>query len=183
MVIHRRDLILIFLFLALLLLPPAFGSENDTLIGSAAPPFNVASGNKEILTLDDTKGKTIVLFYETKGAIENNRKLKTALNEFYDKQTPLMKKAIMRIAVIDCQGVFFRNVWEKALRKNSLKEGITIYGDWDGKMSTDYRAKKDESNVIIIDKKGTIRYYASGQVKDEDVSAIEGLLESLLKES
>jgi predicted transcriptional regulator len=79
--------------------------------------------------------------------------------------------------------VFFRGAWDEGLRNNSKQEGITIYGDWDGKMSSDYRTAEGVSNIIIIDKKGVIRYYASGQIEDKNISIIEELLESLIKES
>ncbi|MCU0651934.1 MAG: hypothetical protein MUC39_03220 [Candidatus Omnitrophica bacterium] len=183
MVIRRKPLIFIALFLLVLFLLPIFTFANDSLIGSVAPAFKVISGKKEVLASDDIKGKVAVLFYEAKSAIEQNRKLKTSLNVFYEGQPDSVKKDIVRIGVINCQGVFFRGAWEKGLRDNSLKEGIAIYGDWDGKMSAGYHIKEDTSNVIVIDRKGIIRYYASGKVEDRDISMIEELLESLGKEN
>lgn len=182
MVIRRKFLIFITLFIFGLLLLPTFTSANDGLIGSIAPPFKIISGSKEVLALDDIKGKVAILFYEAKSAIEQNRKLKASLNVFYDGQPDFVKKDIVRIGVIDCQGVFFRGAWDEGLRNNSKQEGITIYGDWDGKMSSDYRTAEGVSNIIIIDKKGIIRYYASGQIEDKNISIIEELLESLIKE-
>ncbi|MDD5618623.1 MAG: hypothetical protein PHG69_05960 [Candidatus Omnitrophica bacterium] len=181
MVIRRRFLIFIVSFFVILLLLPVFTFANDAFIGSLAPAFKVISGNKEALTLDGIKGKVVVLFYEVKSSIEQNRKLKIGLNLFYDAQPDFIKKDIIRIGVINCQGVFFRGAWEEGLRDNSKKEGITVYGDWDGKMSIDYCAKEEESNVIIIDKKGIIRYYASGKV--EDIGMIEELLKRLVREN
>ncbi|MFA5338554.1 MAG: redoxin domain-containing protein [Candidatus Omnitrophota bacterium] len=183
MVMRRARLIFIVSFLVTPLLLSAAYSANDSLIGSSAPSFKIISGDKEALTLDDIKGKVVVLFYEAKIAIEQNRKLKTSLDVFYDEQSDSVKKDIVRIGVIDCQGVLFRREWEKNLRHNSEKEKLTIYGDWDGKMSADYHAKEDESNVIIINKKGIIRYYASGQVEDKDIGIIEDLLKNLVKEN
>lgn len=183
MMIFRIRSTFIVSFLLTLLLLPIFTFANDSLIGSPAPAFRVISGNKEVLALDDIKGKVVVLFYEAKSAIEQNRKLKASLNLFYYGQPDSVKKEIVRIGVINCQGVLFRSAWEKALRDNSRKEEITIYGDWDGKMSADYRIKEGTSNVAIIDRKGVIRYYASGRVKDEDIGMIEELLKSLVREN
>ncbi|MDD4899508.1 MAG: redoxin domain-containing protein [Candidatus Omnitrophica bacterium] len=177
---RRTYLIFFVFFLALLFLSPVSSYTNDTFIGKVAPVFKVMSGDKKTLTLNDLKGKVVVLFYETKSAIEQNRKLKTTLNIFYAEQPNPFKKDIIRIGVIDCHGVFFRGAWEKGLRDNSLKEGITIYGDWDGEMAADYRTTEDVSNVIIIDKKGIVRYYTSGQVEDKNFSIIEKLLDNLV---
>lgn len=149
---------------------------------ATAPAFSIVSGDKQVLTLGQLKGKVVVLFYEAKNAIEQNRKLKDALNVFYDRQPQDIKNDIARVGVIDCQGVLFKGAWEAGLRDHSVKEGVTVYGDWDGKMAEDYVFKKDGSNVIVVDKKGMIRYRASGPLKDEDISSIEKLLESLVKE-
>ena len=151
----------------------------DALIGTAAPSFEVMSGDREKLSLDNLKGKVAVLFYEAKSAIEKNRELKTALNAFYDGQPDIVKKDIARVAVVNCRGVVFKKEWEKALQANSIKEGLTVYGDWDGKMSDDYHAKEGESNVMVIDKKGIIRYYVSGRVEDKDIGMIEEMLKKL----
>jgi len=183
MVISRACLIAIILFLVTPFLLPAVNFANDILVGNVAPPFKVISGDNKILTLGDIKNKVAVLFYEAKSAIEQNRGLKNSLNAFYDGQPDSVKKDIVRIGVINCQGVFFRGAWEEGLRDNSKKEGITVYGDWDGEMSADYRAKEGSSNVIIIDRKGVIRYYNSGQVEDRDISMIEELLKTLVREN
>jgi predicted transcriptional regulator len=123
----------------------------------------------------------IVLFYETKDTKEKNRKLKDELNKFYNLQPETVKNTIIRLAVINCKGVLFTGAWKSALRENSQKEGITIYGDWDGKMGIAYHVKDKESNVFIIDKKGIIRYHYAGQINDKDISAIENLLNSLTR--
>lgn len=161
---------------------PVFCLANNTIIDRAAPDFKVIAADKDTLSLNDIRSKVAVIFYESKGAIEQNRKLKNALNEFYARQPDSFKKDIARIGVINCRGVFFRSAWEDGLRSSTLKEGITIYGDWDGKMSADYGAKDNQSNVIIIDKRAVIRYFASGEVEDGGIREIEGLLGRLVRE-
>jgi len=174
-----QNLISAALLLTFAILPLPRCVAGGALTGNPAPDFKVISGDNKTLTLSDIKGKTAVLFYESKNAVEQNRKLKTVLNEFYDRQPEGIKDGITRIAVIDCKGVLFGGAWKKNLRDNSAKEGITIYGDWDGKMSADYMAKEGVSNVIIIDKGGTVRYFNSGRIADADIGAIEGLLKGL----
>ncbi len=157
-----------------------FSYANDTLLDTPAPFFEVISADKKYLSLNETKGKVVVLFYESKDTIELNRKAKKALNDFYAKQKGPVKRDILRLGIIDCRGVFLKSAWEKGLRANSFKEGITIYGDWSGKMAIDYRLKRNQSNLLIIDKKGLVRYYAFGSIKGEDIAAAEKLLSSLI---
>ncbi len=152
-------------------------------VDAPAPSFRVVSGDKQTLTLDELKGKVVVLFYEAKKAVEQNRALKKALNQFYERQPQDIKNGIARVGVIDCQGVLFKGAWEEGLRGHSVKEGITVYGDWDGRMAEDYDFNTDESNVVVIDRKGVICYRASGVLKEEDIDMIETLLERLVKEA
>ncbi len=161
---------------------PPTAAAAGPLIGDPAPYFKVLSGEREPLTLDGIRGKVAVLFYETKDTKEINRGLKKRLNDFFRGQPLSVKKEIVRAGIINCRGVLFRGAWEQELRHNSLKEGITVYGDWDGKVSGDYGFAEDESNFIIIDKKGIVRYRQRGRVNDNDAAGIVDLIKGLLRE-
>jgi predicted transcriptional regulator len=127
------------------------------------------------------KGKVIIIFYETKDVVGENRKLKDELNKFYDEQSDAIKELIVKLPIINCSSAFwpFTGIWKSKLRENSKKEGIMIYGDWDGKMKSDYKTKDKESNV---DKKGIIKYFASGKVEDKEIDKIKELLKKLVNE-
>lgn len=144
--------------------------------GIPAPAFKVMSGNNEELALDDIRGKVAVIFYETKDVIERNRQLKDELNRFYDAQPERVKKLILRVPIINCKGVFFTNAWKNNLKESSKKEGITIYGDWDGKMFFSYGIKDKESNLIIIGKDAIVKYSFMGRVEEKDFGRIKVLL-------
>lgn len=179
--IFRKYILPFILSAALFIILPLFIFANDNLINRRAPDFKVISGDKEELSLEDINNKVTVLFYEAKNTVEQNRKLKNSLNLLYKELPDSVKKDIIRIGVVDCQGVLFKGIWEKALRDNAKKEGINLYGDWDGKMSKSYIFDRKESNVIIIDKKGIIRYYASGKIEEDGIIAIRELLKSFIK--
>ena len=66
------------------------------------------------------------------------------------------------------------------MRHHSKRVGITLYGDWDGRMARDYQMKENESNFLIIDRKGIIRYVSSGRITDEQFEEIEKLLDILV---
>ncbi len=171
----------IVLFFAFILCLPGPSLAGDVICGIPAPYFKVLSGDSEWFSLDNLRGKVGVLFYESKNAIEQNRNLKIRLNIFYAAQPASVKGSIVRAGIINCKNVLFRGIWEKELRDNSLKERIMIYGDWSGEMSSAYHAAEDGSTVIIIDKKGLIRYQASGPVRDEDIAGVIALVRNLVK--
>lgn len=57
---------------------------------------------------------------------------------------------------------------------------MDIYGDWDGKVAEDYDFNLDDSNIVIIDKDGFIRYLSKKEIKDEnEINKIERLLNQI----
>jgi len=167
-----------------LLITPIISMAHGLKIGTNVPFFRVKSVDDKELTSDRIKGKVVVIFYETKDSVEKNRKLKDELNKFYDEQPDAIKEQIVRVPIINCSGAFwpFAGIWKRKLREHSKKEGITIYGDWDGMMSSDYSMKSSDSNIVIIGKKGRIRYFAFGKVENERISSIKKLLKELVNE-
>ena len=153
-------------------------------VGQHAPFFEVKSGGGKLMTLDSTKGKIIVIFYETKDVLEQNRKLRNELNQSYRKLTDTQKAYIVRLPVVNCCDAHwpFTGIWRKRLRESSRKSGVMIYGDWDGTMFSAYGMKEGESNVVIIDRKGIIRYFKSGRIGEEETGKIKNLIEHLLLE-
>ena len=79
-------------------------------------------------------------------------------------------------------GILALGIWKRRLREYSKKEGVTIYCDWEGKISSDYKMNSDVSNVVIVDKSGRIRFFTSGEVKDEDINGVKELLKMLARE-
>lgn len=169
---------IIFLFFMLLLHPDFSFAVN---VGEKAPDFRIVSGDDKELTLGALSGKVIIMFYETKNIVEKNRPLKNALEGFCNSLPETLKGNVVSLPVINCSssGIFI-NVWKNALINNSKKEGMTIYGDWFGKMFKDYAMTDKESNFLIIDKKGIIRYINKGKISEQEFKAIEDLLGKLL---
>jgi len=179
----QKNLILVVTVLSL----PVFQCSSlaaSGLIGSAAPDFRVESGDDMELTLDMIKGKVAAIFYENRKIVDANKRLKDELNKLYFEQTDALKDVLVRLPIIDCSDAFwpFLGIWKRRLREYSKKEGVTIYCDWEGKMASDYKMKADVSNVVIIDKGGTITFFTSGEVTDEEINDLKELLKVLARE-
>ena len=154
------------------------------LIGSPAPYFRVRSGEDKVLTLEMIKGKVTAIFYENKDIVDANKPLKDELNKLYHEQTEALKGVLLRLPIIDCSDAIwpFLGLWKRRLREHSRKHGMTIYCDWNGRMSTDYKMKADVSNIVIIDKVGRIRFFAAGEVAAEQINDVKELLKVLTGE-
>jgi predicted transcriptional regulator len=179
----QKNLMLVVTLVSLLCLRGSSPAASG-LIGSPAPYFSVQSGDDEELNLDMIKGKVVAIFYETKDIVENNQRLKDELNKLYYEQTGIVKDVLVRLPIIDCSDAvwLFRGIWKRRLREHSQQEGVTIYCDWEGKMSSDYKMNSDVSNIVIIDKSGRIRFFTSGEVKPEEINGVKQLLIALAKE-
>jgi alkyl hydroperoxide reductase subunit AhpC len=153
-------------------------------IGAAAPFFKVSSGDGQVLTLEDIKGKATGIFYETTDVVEQNRELKGALSKYYDAQPEGIRRLIVRLAAINCSRVFLplRGIWRSEFRKHSRIENITIYGDWSGKMFSDYDIEDAQSNVFLVDKKGIVRYYSAGKIEGKEIGKVVSLFKKLVEE-
>lgn len=155
---------------------------SDLTCGKLAPAFLVKSGNNKKLTLDMVQGKVIVLFYESRHSLGKNAPLKDRLTDLYSAQPASIKKEIFRLVVIDCSEATWPTlpIWKSKLNQHSAIEGFTIYCDWTGNMFARYCMKKNESNFLIIDRQGIIRYSASGKINDK-FDEIKELLLRLVK--
>lgn len=150
--------------------------------GTRVPGFRVTSADDELLTLEMIRGKVIVLFYESREAIRKNIDLNNAMADLYAAQPPEIRNQIFRLVVVDASDAFWatRGIWKRRLREYSRKEGFTIYGDWDRQMFLDYRMRGGDSNFLIIDKQGVIRYSASGKISMDQFDRIKNLLQELI---
>jgi hypothetical protein len=130
------------------------------------------------------RGKVIVLFYESRDVIRKNIELKNELKRLYLAQPANIRKDIFRLVVIDCSAAYWPTtpLWRSKLREHSRKEGFTIYGDWNKRMFADYHMKPEESNFLIIDKRGVIRYEAASKIENGQFEKIKDLLFSLVQE-
>jgi hypothetical protein len=151
--------------------------------GKPAPNFLVESGDDQKLSLSMIRGKVVVFFYEFRRSLGQNRELKDVLKRFYQAQPASIRKEVFRLVVVNCTKSLWPTMplWKSSLREHSVKEGFTIYGDWTGRMFADYHMKAGESNFLIIDKQGIIRYSATGKINHGQFARIKQLLLTLVQ--
>jgi len=155
-------------------------------VGEEVPDFRVSSGDYRVLSYTSAKGKVMVVFYDTREPeiTEKNRQMKDELKLLFRKQPENVKNSIVVVPIINCTEATWslRPVWRANLVINSIKEGVTLYGDWDGKFFEDYQIEDNETNFIVIDRKGIVRYSKSGKILAEETGKIIELLRKLIEE-
>jgi hypothetical protein len=152
--------------------------------GQPAPNFLVNSADQRQLSLDMVRGRVVVLFYESRHVIKKNIDLKNELKKLYQSAPEKIKRDIFRLVVIDCSEAVWATlpIWKRQLKANSRKEGFTIYGDWDRTMFKTYQMQANDSNFLIIDKHGFIRYAAVGRIDPSQFGRIRELLQTLVQQ-
>jgi hypothetical protein len=144
--------------------------------GEPAPYFSLVSGDNKKLTLDMLRGKIVVLFYATRDTVHVNDDLQHYLDTLYDTQPQNIQNQIFRLLVVNAMEATSLTAWKEKLMETSAKLKITIYGDWTGGMFAAYRMRDNDSNFVIIDKRGIVRFAASGRIDNSRFEAIKKLL-------
>ena len=144
--------------------------------GEPAPSFSLVSGNNKKLTLDMVRGKVVVLFYTTRDTVHVNDDLQHYLDALYAAQPQNIQNQVFRLLVVNAMEASSLTAWKEKLMETSAKLKITIYGDWTGGMFAAYRMRDNDSNFIIIDKRGIVRFAASGRIDNSRFEAINKLL-------
>ncbi len=158
--------------------PPDMGLQT----GAKAPYFRVQSGKNRVLTSHHVKGRVTIIFYESKDHVKRNWNLKAFLLNLKKNHADKYQKEVSGLFIINCRRAWpFAKVWKVVMHRSSLREGLTIYGDWSGKMYRDYQMKDNASNIVIIDKNGIVRYIVRGQLTPRKTAGVKLLLSRLLK--
>ena len=147
--------------------------------GEPAPSFSLVSGNNKKLSLDMLNGKVVALFYATRDTVEVNNELQHYLDALYAAQPQNIQNQIFRLLVVNAMEATSLTAWKEKLMETSEKLKITIYGDWSGGMYAAYRMRDNDSNFVIIDKRGIVRFAASGRIDNSRFEAIKQLLVEL----
>ena len=173
--------VFLFIQIAILIFPFTAGSWQ---VGEEAPPCFIESADGKKLYLEMIHGTLSLIFYEDRSAVEKNNDIKHQLSQFRDNNLSLLRN-FQIVQVIDASSANFltKTIWKRKLLQNSLKNNIVIYADWTGDMLRDYQLKRKDSNLILIDQAGIIRYLFFGKVNSQELKIIEDLLLSIGRES
>lgn len=151
--------------------------------GDSAPSFHVYTGKQRVTYPSSFAGKVLVLTYETRDTVENNRPFKSRVTSFCASPENA-SGAVMPLPVINCSGYFgpVRNYCAARVDANSKKENLLLYTDMDGSMSRAFGMVEDASNIVLIDKQGLIRYQNAGRIGGEEAGRIIELIKKLAVE-
>ncbi len=154
----KKSILIIFV----VLLSAAAGAES-ALINAKAPAFSLLDQNDHEINLRQLEGKVVVLIASDKDGLKQNPAWRKALTERYGER-------IFIQGVADLRKVPF--FLKASFKREFQKEPHSIILDWKGEIFKSYGLAENFANIILIDKKGYVRYLHSGSAEQGAVNAL-----------
>jgi peroxiredoxin len=162
----RRETIMrianLFLFLVLM----AGIAEGGQSAGSRAPDFSLLDQRDNQVSLNRLEGQVVVLIACDDEGTKQNPDWKKAIEQYRNRAN------IFGVADVRKVPLFLKNKFKRDFQKDAS----TILLDWEGVIFTSYELAKEVANIVVIDKRGIIRYHYSGRAEP---AAVEGLRAAL----
>ena len=148
-------------------------------VGDVSPGFEVYGEKSVPLNSSSLKEKVLIITYETKDVVDKNKKFKDRVLDCLSGDDTRSTVAI--VPVINC----FKYTWlfDKycitKVQENARTLGMRLYDDRKGTMYNDFNIRDNESNVIIVDKKGVVSYRKAGRLNDTEINDVMKLIQKL----
>jgi predicted transcriptional regulator len=139
------------LFITVVLLVGAAGAQ--PLVNARAPEFTLQDQFDRTFTLRWLEGRTVVLIASDKEGSAQNPAWMKAIREAYGDRLVVQGIADVRTVPFFLKG---------KIRNDFKKDAESILLDWKGEVFTAYGLAPKVSNVVLIDKLGTIGFLHSG---------------------
>lgn len=151
--------------------------------GDTAPAFSVYAGNRRFSYPASFSGKVLVITHEIRDVVEKNRPFKNRVIAFCASPENA-SGTVVPLPVVDCSEYFglIKKYCAAKVEEHSRKERLQLYTDHDGLMRRDFGLQEHESNIVIIDRYGIIRYRSAGMITAPESERIIALIRQLLAE-
>lgn len=162
----------------------AYAQELTPIDGAGEPvDFSLEETSGATRTLSEARGRVVVVFFEDRDHVEENRELKLTLHEFVRGNH--LEEQVRTYAVANVDGIdgVLRDVARQAIRAVASRYGIQILLDWDGTLlASPFDCANSASNVLLLDRAGRIRWRHSGPFTATDRTAFFRALRHLIRE-
>ncbi len=128
-----------------------------------APDFALHDQYGILFTLRQLEGHLVILIASNIEALDHNRQWGKAIREQYLDRVYIL-------AVADTRGI--PSIMESMVRKFFKDEEISILLDWKGHVFDTYGLSSGVSNIVLIDRKGFIRYIYAGEASKKAIESL-----------
>ena len=160
------------MLILLLIVATGIAQAGQSLIDAKAPDFSLLDQHGKAFSLKQLEGKPMLLIAcDNEGKKQKGDWIKV-VTEKYGQQLIVLGVADVRKVPFFLKGKYTRDF---------QKDPASILLDWDGTIFTSYGLVKDVANIIVIDKKGYVRYLYSGSAERTAVEQLFRELDQSLK--
>jgi hypothetical protein len=155
---------------------PALGiiKERD-----AAPNAKIEDADGHALEIKSLKGKPIVIVYDDRASAPKSEAYRREIVKLL-KSAPYASKVTL-LVVGDVSPYDFwpaRGTVKDAVRKETQKQGTTVYCDWTGGLRSAYKLKNDVTSVVMVGKDARVRFAFEGVPAGTDQKRLVDALRS-----
>ena len=135
--------------------------------------YRIEAPSGASLTTSELSGKRFLLWYESPRTVSLNDDAKRTLDRV------LPHTGVLLVAVGDVSAYDYwpaRAFAKRKLTQYAAKYGHPIFGDWHAQMRAAFHLQADESNLLLVDADGAIRFRATGKLSQEQIDRVAALL-------
>lgn len=132
--------------------------ERDT-----APNARIEDADGKALELSSLKGKPVLIVYDDRSSAPKSEAFRKDIVKLL-KGAPYAS-TVKLLVVANVSSFDFwpaRGTVQDAVRKETQKQGTTVYCDWSGGLHKAYKMKDDVTGVVLIGKDAKVRYAFEG---------------------
>lgn len=162
---------IVFIFLMLLFAFSNSEGDGGQLIMIKAPDFALHDQYSTLLTLRQLEGHIVILIASNMDGLDHNRRWGRAIREKYQDRVHIL-------GVADTRGI--PSIMESMVRNFFKDEEISVLLDWKGYVFDAYSLPNGVSNIVLIDRKGFIRYVYAGEASKKAIEALFHEVDALI---
>jgi predicted transcriptional regulator len=150
--------------------------------GSALPDAELEGTSGVTHHLSEYLGRVLVLVYEDKHSARQNAALKQAMKDRAQRTNLASQVTFLPIADLDGYSFFaVRPFARSRVRGMAEKFGIEILIDWSGEIAQALGLVPEQSNVLIVDRRGRVVFRKSGALDPKDTDRFFATLDREVK--
>ncbi len=137
--------------------------EGGQLIMIKAPDFALHDQYGTLFTLRQLEGHIVIFIASNMDGLDHNRRWGRAIREKYQDRVHIL-------GVADTRGI--PSMMENVVKKFFKDEEISVLLDWKGYVFDAYSLPHGVSNIVLIDRKGFIRYVYAGDASKKAIDVL-----------
>lgn len=142
---------------------PAHGAAEVAPAARPAPGFVLESTTGAVRSRASYAGRVALLMYEDRDSGEVNAALKAEVKERMDREGLAGEVVVVPIADLRAYDYWpVRNIVRAAVLDRARSLGVEILLDWKGDVVRDYGFRTPGSNVALLGRDGSLRFFHAG---------------------